>query len=594
MGGRDIAQGQPNMRFFVISVLAASKFTTCRAFSNSVARATAAAAAASADAVKEAQLRAEEAARNVHSGPNNAAMNALFVNVPDFPEPSSCTVVAGAIPDDLPPGCLMRTGPNGGSENDGFLDGDGMVHCITFPPKEIRSNERGVAHSSTYVETQGRLTEKRARNGSRYAGTLGAAPRGWPMLGALLKNGLAFGTLEAQKDTCNTALARSGGRVLALMEQSPPTEVRVRRDGSLETVERMARLGGAVPSAPISGGSLGAHGRTCPEMGERVHVSYTSVARPFVRVDYFDPGWKLKRSVGVDVPAPVMVHDCALSESYVVLMDFPLTIRPRRLIADSFPVEYEPGNGARIGLLPRSATSDQTIWFDVENGVVLHAANAYEEDDGKVVVIGFKSVPKGEKSFILDYTPAFLYKWVLDPSTGKTEERCLRPDICVEFPVCEDRLVGKKSRYVYGVVATSMGGPMRQFKTPQAAILLDSVIKLAVLNGEDGTETAGDVAGRFDLPDGWHFVSEPTLLEKTSGAGTYVLALATYVPTTSDDGEKAEHIRVATDGSSMKSRCYVLDGVGLGDDPVCVIDLPKSRHVNYGLHSLYLPWKHMV
>ena len=57
-----------------------------------------------------------------------------------------------------------------------------------------------------------------------------------------------------QKDTCNTAIAVSGDRVLALMEQSPPSEIQISRDGKMTTIESFSPLDGAVPYAPINSG----------------------------------------------------------------------------------------------------------------------------------------------------------------------------------------------------------------------------------------------------------------------------------------------------------------------------------------------------
>mmetsp|Transcript_13422 Transcript_13422/g.20401 ORF Transcript_13422/g.20401 Transcript_13422/m.20401 type:complete len:590 (+) Transcript_13422:283-2052(+) len=542
------------------------------------------------DHVREAQKRAEQAARDVH---DNGVMNALFVNIEECPEPLKCKVASGKLPSDMPRGAFLRIGPNGGGVEGGWLDGDGMVHAIVI------GDDDTITHSATYVDTQGRKREREVTNNTKkYSGTLGAAPQGLPMLGALLRNGLTFKTLDVQKDTCNTALACSGDRVLALMEQAPPSEIKVMKDGSLSTVESMARLGGAVIPAPINGGSFGAHGRTCPDDKERIHVSYTSTARPYVRVDYFGDNWELKKSVGVDVPSPVMIHDCALTENYVVIMDFPLTIRPSRMfLSNSFPVEYEPKNGARIGLVPRSATTGgETLWFDVDSGVVLHAANAYEDEDGRVVLLGLKSLPEGASSYILDYTPAFLHEWILDPSSGEVaSERCLNPDTCVEFPAVEERLVGKNSEHVYSLCSTSIGGPMFEFKTPEAGVLLDSVIQFAVRDSEDGQVTKGTVVGRYDLPEGWHCVSEPTIVTKTIGEGCYCLVATTYVPPKiADDRELGEHVQVATDGKSMKTQLHILEGADISNGPVTVIDLPESRHINYGLHCLYLPWDKLI
>lgn len=562
--------------------------------------------------VAQAQADAERHARSIHDTSRNHAMNALFVNVPEQPTPTPCTIAAESVtqnlPKDLPPGCILRIGPNGATPEMGFLDGDGMVHCITIPTPCDESNNGEIMYSATYVDTKGRKLERARRiktaaddtanngvtNGATYAGTLGAAPQGLPMLYSLLRNGLTFGTLDVQKDTCNTALAASGSRVLALMEQSPPTEIEITKRGEMRTVQSMCRLDGAVPTAPINGGSLGAHGRTDPITGERVHVSYTSADRPYVRVDTFGKDWKLKSTVGVDVPAPVMVHDCALTENYVVIMDFPLTIRPRRFLSNSFPVEYEPENGTRIGLTKRSGGGeDNTLWVDVEDGVVLHAANAYERDDGTVVLHAFKSVPSGSQSFILDYTPAFLYEWIIDTKEGRlVNERCLNPNVMVEFPQLEDSLVGKEAAHAYALVSTSIGGPLVQFKTPNKAVLLDSFVKLALEDDEITGLVAGDVVGKFDLPTGWHSVSEPSVVTKTGNDGHYVLLIATFVPPSDDkNGSEGRHVEVATDGQSMKSQLLVFDGDCISDGPVTTVNIPF--HINYGLHSLFLDWEHM-
>lgn len=539
-----------------------------------------------------AQEEAEEYARTIHDSYRQFAMNALFVNIPERPEPIPCAMSSksptSSLPSDLPRGCLLRIGPNGASKKDGFLDGDGIVHCITLPP--INSDHK-ITYSATYVDTKGRQLERSKNNGKTFGGTLGAAPLGLPMLSNLFKNGITFGTFDVQKDTCNTALAVSGDRLLALMEQSPPSEISITKNGNMETVQSFTRLDGAVPYAPINGGSFSAHGRTDPITKERIHVSYSSSSKPYVRVDTFNENWKLKSSVGIDVPTPIMVHDCAITSNFVVLFDFPLTIRPiKMLLENSFPVEYEPQNGSRVGLLPRNSKDSEVVWFEVESGVVLHAANAYEREDGTVVVHAFKSIPSGDASYILEYTPSYLYEWVLDPTTGETiSERCLNPDTMVEFPQINDDFTGQKASSVYALVCSSIGGPLVQFATPESVILLDSVIKFAL--EDDLNYNTGDVISRYDLPSGWHFVSEPTVVSKTNSEGNYVLLIATYVPP--NDDYNNDHVKVATDGKHMKTQLLIFDGddENMSNGPLTIVDLP--HHVNYGLHSEFLDWNKM-
>ena len=177
-------------------------------------------------------------------------------------------------------------------------------------------------------------------------------------------------------------------------------------------------------------------------------------------------------------------------------------------------------------------------------------------------------------------------QWVLDPHSRQVVvERCLNPDVLVEFPAVEDGLVGKEAKHTYGLVTTSFGGPLTQYSTPQAAVLLDSFVKFALENDDDAGTKAGDVVRRFDLSPDWHFVSEPTVVTKTNGDGQYILMIATYVPP--KEARNVSHVELATDGKSMKSQFLVIDGDAM-DEPVFVADLPY--HVNYGLHSEYLDW----
>jgi len=61
-------------------------------------------------------------------------------------------------------------GANGAREFEGFLDGDGMIHCVTFPP-----NGTGGTYSNTYVDTQGRKIEKDSGSDKKYLGSLGSS-----------------------------------------------------------------------------------------------------------------------------------------------------------------------------------------------------------------------------------------------------------------------------------------------------------------------------------------------------------------------------------------------------------------------------------
>jgi carotenoid cleavage dioxygenase-like enzyme len=526
--------------------------------------------------IRSLQAESDERLRSQH---DNEAFNALFLNVPEFPDPVPLPLGTSEkpLPSNFPPGCLLRMGPNGAEPTDGFMDGDGFVNCITFPPPGD-TNYRP-SFSSTYIDNRGRKLE-RSNPGKRFLGTLGCLPRALPLLKNLFINAVNFRTLQCQKDTCNTALAQQDGRVLALMEQSPPSEIQLTRDGRLLTISDNCRLDDQLAWEPVTGGALSAHGRTCPDTGERVHVSYTSNAPPYVRVDFFDRAFHVQKSIGVQVPCPTMLHDCLITRNYVVVLDFPLTLRAERFFQDKFPIEYEPEYGARIGLLPRDAMDDSTIqWFECVPGVILHTVNAFERVDGSVVVQVLRSEPSGIKGFIEDHSSSYLYEYELDLTTGKVTEQWLNPLVPVEFPILPDADVGRPlAEAVYCTSVRSIGGPLRHHKQPFTGITLDGVVKLCLKDGVAGCKK-GDVLSSFSFPPRWMGVSEPTVVSKTDGTGDYVLQIATYVPPEES-------------GGPLLSRVVLLDGDQLDQGPVWQCDLP--HHVHYGLHSMYLNWESMV
>lgn len=307
----------------------------------------------------------------------------------------------------------------------------------------------------------------------------------------------------------------------------------------------------------------------------------------------------MKQSIPVDIPVPAMVHDCAITNNYALVLDFPLTVRPMRLMSDKFPVAYEPENGARIGLVPRrspgkTATVDEDIlWFDVEPGVILHAANAYETNDGTQVVLhALRSEPRADRSFITDYTTAFLHEWTLDLKTGRSSERCLNPNVLVDFPVLDDRCAGKQADAVYCSLVSAIGGPMKIYKAPEEGILLAGVVKFALEDNEASGVTKGDVLGTFSLPDTWYAVSEPTVVAKQRGSdeergGVYILLIATQVT----DEALSQYSWERHEDLALRSQMLIFDGNDLDAGPVYALDLPY--HVPYGLHSSFLEWDKM-
>jgi carotenoid cleavage dioxygenase-like enzyme len=313
--------------------------------------------------VLKSQIDAVTAAlRKNHTPVSAAQVNALFTPLPREQEPVKVPLSA-ALPADLPGGALLRIGPNPrpGSSCRGFLDGDGMLMSIVIRPPEERADH--CIYSTAWVRTAG-YNKEEAAGADIFQGTIGQAPRGWPVLQAVFNNFLRGG--QAVKDSCNTALSYHGGKLLARMEQCRPSELSVSQSGEIRTLKALSDLDGAIPSDLVTGGALGAHSRTDPATGEMMSVTYEvggpGQGPPRARHDVWTPEGLLSHSATVALPNPVMIHDLAITPSHSVLFDFPLTVRIEKALLDRFLVEYEKETPARIGLIPRRGAAQEVPW----------------------------------------------------------------------------------------------------------------------------------------------------------------------------------------------------------------------------------------
>ena len=542
-------------------------------------------------------------------------MNELFRPANSEIKSAQASIIAGKLPADLPRGAVLKNGPNPqpeyATEQGGWLDGDGMIHCVCLPPDEVGEPK----YSRSWVRTSG--FEKEQAAGKRlFDGSL-VAPRGLPLLWGLLMNGIR--ALQPQKDTANTGLLPlgSGGRCLALMEQCLPSEVQVRSDASVVTLGAGCSFDGQLVDLarhPFAGGALTAHLKKDPATSELIGVTYPSSGEPGARVTTICPDGSLASDVMVPLKSNVqsMIHDCAITPRYTLLLDLPMTVRPKRMLSDKFPVEYEPEAGGRIGLCPRNemdavsvedATaapwkiSAEALWFDVEPCVVLHTLNAHESDDGATVTLtALRSKPSGDASFIEAYSSAFLHRWVLDVASGKCVREETISDTPLEFPALDGRLVGRDAKYGYAITPCTIGGPNR-YGPPFEGILIDGVVKLDLHTGA--------TAAKWTAPAGFYLVSEPSFVprigsEAGDGDEGYLLV---FVSAAAGSASARGEVREASDGRA--SRLYVLDAKSMatGDHQssasedvlrggaVAALSLPGA--VPYGLHSCWLPYEEL-
>lgn len=356
----------------------------------------------------------------------------------------------------------------------------------------------------------------------------------------------------------NTNVLQHAGHTLALVEAgATPYEL----TDELDTV-------GPCALGTVTGGYT-AHPHEDPATGELHAVSYSWTRGNLVDYSVLDPTGRVRHQVEIEVTGSPMIHDCALTERYVVIYDLPVTFdlgmvageRPRplqttdRLIDETLrartyrplPYSWDADYPARIGLLPRQGTAADVRWFEIDQCYVFHTLNAY--DEGTDVVI---DVVRHDRMFATDFTgpnegSAYLTRFTIDTVAGKVREHRF-DEHSQEFPRYDERLTGRRHRYGYaaGVVA-------------------------------EGVRT-GDAVLKHDVVAG-------TTRERRLGAGREVSEFC-FVPAAADSAEdEGVLMGYVFDRGTGRSDLRLLDAGTLDD--VAAVHLPGR--VPAGFHGNWAP-----
>jgi carotenoid cleavage dioxygenase-like enzyme len=332
----------------------------------------------------------------------------------------------------------------------------------------------------------------------------------------------------------NTSVLEHGGRLFALVENALPVEID-RELGVLGDCD----FGGRLTTA------MTAHPKEDPDTGDLHFFGYSALP-PFLTYHRLSADGRLVESREIEVAGPTMMHDFAITEHHVVWLDLPVVF-DRDLLGRTMPYRWSDTYGARIGVMVKHQSVVQ--WFDVEPCYVFHVGNAHEDASGRIVLDAVRySRPAwmgvwGELGGELGGGGAAtsrLYRWTLDPATGRVAEQ-ERDERGIEFPTLNDARTGRANRYLYAVQA-------------------DTVVKYDDAGGPTQTDSLGA---------GWH-VGE-----------------AVFGPADGEAEDDGWLVSVAThDRAAVASRMLVHDATDVAAGPVATVHLP--RRVPAGFHGRWI------
>ncbi len=208
--------------------------------------------------------------------------------------------IIGELPSDLS-GMFVRNGPNPQWQPKGqyhWFDGDGMLHGV-------RIANGKASYRNRYVRTKGWQIEHQ---------------QGKAVWSGMLEPPQMDNPHGAYKNVANTALVWHAGEFLALWEGGTPHAIKLPDLDTYGEYTYNSKLQSAFT----------AHPKVDPVTGEMMFFGY-SFAPPYLHYSTVSAEGELLKTVPIELPMGVMMHDFAITANYTIFMDLPMTFNPMRM-----------------------------------------------------------------------------------------------------------------------------------------------------------------------------------------------------------------------------------------------------------------------
>lgn len=272
--------------------------------------------------------------------------------------------VEGSVPGWLE-GTLVRNGPAnyevGDRRVNHWFDGQAMLHRFAF--------------SDGNVSYANRFLQSRARRAAEETGRISYAEFATDPCRSLFQRVAALFD-PGFSDNASVNVVRLGDRFMAMTETPLPVDF---------DPETLQTLGVSDWQDKIGAGVTTAHPHLDPSTGELVNYVTSFGRKTHYNVYSLAPGSKTRRLIAsIPVKEPGYMHSFAITERYVVLVEFPLVVNPIKIPLSGRPFienfRWEPERGTRFLVIDKAAGKLSAI-HHAPACFIFHHINAWEEGD---------------------------------------------------------------------------------------------------------------------------------------------------------------------------------------------------------------------
>jgi carotenoid cleavage dioxygenase-like enzyme len=448
--------------------------------------------------------------------------------------------VDGEIPAALE-GTFFRVGPDQqfppkmGDANP--FNGDGIVSAFRFSNGHVDMQHK-------YVRTDRFQAERAARKGlfGDYRNPFTDDPS----------------VQGVQRTVANTNVVAYNGMLLAIKEDGLPYAM---DPDTLET-KQIWDFDGQMTAT-----SFTAHPKIDPDTNDLLGYAYAAKGEASSDIAFygFDKDGKKNREIWFEAPHPGMIHDCGISENFMVLPIIPQIMDLERIKNGGNLFQWEAEVDQVYVVIPRDGEAGDVRFFRAPNGFPGHVINAF--DEGNKVYLDLPVVNDNVFWFFPDANGnaaspetmrTEIVRWCFDMNSPSDTPTCsVISTVSGEFPHIDDRYAGRPYRHAF-MQATDPTKPYNPEKAgPIMGFFFNTYLHMDMSTGATKSWFAGDTSS----------TQEPIFIPKSPDAPEgegYVMGIV---------NRRAEH----------RSDLVILDAQRMDEGPIATVKIPVR--LKYGIHG---------